>query len=72
MTIERAKAKTFQDLIVWRKAHQFVLATYQFTQGFPRDELYGLSAQLRRAYVSIAANIAGGFGNAGGLTKRDS
>jgi hypothetical protein len=43
----RAPAKTFQDLIVWQKAHQFVLAVYRFTDGFPKSEIYGLSQQLR-------------------------
>ncbi len=54
-------ARTFRDLIVWQKAHQFVLAVYPFTAGFPRQETYGLSMQLRRAAVSIPANIAEGF-----------
>lgn len=55
------KATRFQDLIVWQKAHQFVLSTYQLTQQLPREELFGLSSQLRRAAVSIAANIVEGF-----------
>ena len=59
--IDRARAKTFRDLIVWQKAHEFVLAVYRFTEGFPRHELYGLSAQMQRAAVSIPANIAEGF-----------
>ena len=54
-------AKSFQDLIVWNKAHQFVLLVYRFTQNFPTSETYGLSSQLRRAAVSIPANIAEGF-----------
>jgi four helix bundle protein len=57
----RAKSKSFQDLIVWKKSHEFVLATYSFTQLFPREELYGLTSQLRRAAVSVPANIAEGF-----------
>ncbi len=57
----RRPAKTFEDLVVWQKAHLFVLATYRLTQAFPDSELYGLSSQLRRAAVSIAANIAEGF-----------
>jgi four helix bundle protein len=57
----RAPAKTFRDLVVWRKAHEFVLATYRFTAGFPKQETYGLCSQLRRSAVSIAANIAEGF-----------
>lgn len=54
-------AKTFEDLLVWRKAHSFVLAVYRLTQAFPKYEAYGLSSQFRRAAVSIAANIAEGF-----------
>ncbi|MDH3649937.1 MAG: four helix bundle protein [Saprospiraceae bacterium] len=62
------RAKTFQDLIVWQKAHQFVLKTYDYTSSFPREEIYGLTSQFRRASVSIAANIAEGFKKRG---KRD-
>lgn len=54
-------ARTFQDLLVWRKAHQFVLAVYKLTQEFPKQETYGLVSQMRRAAVSIPANIAEGF-----------
>jgi four helix bundle protein len=57
----RSPAKTFQDLVVWQKAHQFVLKIYKFTAGFPPREAYGLVAQFRRAAVSIPANIAEGF-----------
>jgi four helix bundle protein len=55
------KSKSFEDLIVWQKAHIFVLKVYKFTAKFPREELYGLSSQFRRAVVSIPANIAEGF-----------
>jgi len=58
---QRTPAKTFQDLIVWQKVHQFVLDMYRLTQGFPKTETYGLTSQLRRASVSIPANIAEGF-----------
>ena len=54
----RPAARSFRDLLVWRKAHEFVLA---FTPAFPKQETYGLSQQLRRAAVSIPANIAEGF-----------
>lgn len=57
----RVAAKTFQDLIVWQKAHQFVLAVYCFSENFPKTELYGLTSQFRRAAISIPANIAEGF-----------
>ncbi|HXH19788.1 MAG TPA: four helix bundle protein [Chitinophagales bacterium] len=59
--MERKSAQTFEDLIVWRKAHQFVLSVYQYTSAFPREEIYGLTSQFRRAAISIAANIAEGF-----------
>ena len=54
-------AKTFQDLIVWQKAHKFVLSIYTATKKFPPDERFGLTSQIRRASVSIPANIAEGF-----------
>lgn len=57
----REPAKSFRDLVVWQKAHEFVLGVYRLTAGFPRDERYGLTSQLRRAAVSIPANIAEGF-----------
>jgi four helix bundle protein len=59
--LERAAAKTFRDLIIWQRAHQFVLAVYRVTATFPKNETFGLTSQLRRAAVSIAANIAEGF-----------
>lgn len=62
-------AKTFQDLTVWRKAHELVLATYQVTAGFPKHELYALTSQLRRAAVSVPANIAEGFRKRGPADK---
>lgn len=57
----RTPAKSFQDLIVWQKAHQFVLSIYRFSDNFPQKEIYGLTSQLRRAAISIPANIAEGF-----------
>ena len=54
-------SKNFRDLIVWQKAHQFVLSVYEFTRTFPREETYCLTAQFRKAAISIAANIAEGF-----------
>ena len=58
---EREAAKSFEDLMVWQKAHQVVLHVYEFSAIFPKTELYGLTSQLRRAAVSVAANIAEGF-----------
>ena len=65
----REPAKTFQDLIVWQKAHLFVLSVYRLTRAFPRAEAYGLTSQFRRAAISIAANIAEGFRKQGKADK---
>ncbi len=46
--MERAVARTFQDLGVWKKAHEFVLAIYRFTAFFPHHEVYGLTIRMRR------------------------
>jgi four helix bundle protein len=54
--------KDFRKLTVWHKAHASAIAVYQATRAYPRDELYGLTSQTRRAAVSIAANIAEGCG----------
>jgi four helix bundle protein len=51
----------FQQLIVWQKAHQFVLLVYQYAKGFPKDELYVLTSQFKRAAISVAANISEGY-----------
>lgn len=67
--MERAPAKTFQDLVVWQKAHRFVLAVYHYSDYFPQKEAYGLTSQLRRAAVSVAANIAEGFKKKGQADK---
>ena len=64
-----APAKSFEQLIVWQKAHQFVLGVYRLTETFPRNETYGLTSQLRRAAVSIPANIAEGFKKRGRADK---
>jgi len=65
----REPARTFEDLVVWQKAHQFVLAVYRLSRTFPRSEIYGLSSQFRRAAISIAANIAEGFRKRGKADK---
>ena len=54
--------KDYRDLQVWRKAHELTLAVYRATQGFPADEKYGLTSQLRRSASSIPSNIAEGCG----------
>jgi four helix bundle protein len=65
----RKAAQNFQELIVWQKAHQFVLQVYTLTKGFPQAEIFGLTSQLRRAAVSVAANIAEGFKRKGTKEK---
>jgi len=57
----RATVRSFEDLLVWQKAHQLVLAIYKATKLFPKEEQYGLVSQIRRAAVSVPANIAEGF-----------
>lgn len=59
----------FEDLIVWQKAHQISLEIYKITKNFPNEERFGLIPQMRRAAVSVPANIAEGFKNVGGGTK---
>src|SRR3989304_6805975 len=65
----REAAKSFQDLIVWQKAHQAVLKAYQLSQAFPKSEQYALTSQFRRSVTSIAANIAEGFKKKGRADK---
>jgi four helix bundle protein len=55
----------YRQLSVWKQAHGFVLRIYQWTKSFPDRERYGLTAQLRRAAVSIVSNIAEGSGRQG-------
>ena len=54
--------KNFKELIVWRKAHKMTLDVYEATGSFPKEELYGLTSQLRRSSASMGANIAEGSG----------
>ena len=54
-------SKNFTDLIVWQKAHEFVLETYKVTRDFPMEERFALCTQFQRAAVSIPANIAEGY-----------
>ena len=56
------KVRSYQELIVWQKAMDLVVAVYEQTQAFPKTEIYGLTNQLRRASVSIPSNIAEGQG----------
>ena len=69
MTEIRRPARTFRDLVVWQKAHEYVLAVYRLTAHFPKEEIYGLTSQMRRGAVSIPANIAEGFVKRGRADK---
>ena len=62
-------ARSFEDLAVWQKAHQLVLAVYRVTRSFPREELFGLTSQVRRSAASVPANIAEGFRKSGKADK---
>lgn len=53
--------KTFEDLETWQIAHGLILEIYRITKKYPKDELYGIVSQLRRAALSITSNIAEGF-----------
>ena len=58
--------RDFRQLKVWAKAHELTIAVYRATRSFPKDELYGLTSQIRRSCESIPANIAEGCGRTGG------
>jgi four helix bundle protein len=60
-----AAMKNFRDLQVWEKAHSLTLASYKVTNEFPKQEMYGMSSQIRRCADSIPANIAEGCGKRG-------
>jgi len=64
-----APARSFRDLVVWKRGHELALAVYRVTASFPVAERYGLAAQMRRAAVSIPANIAEGFARQGRADK---
>jgi four helix bundle protein len=54
--------RNYRDLQVWSKAHNLTLELYRVSRGFPREEIYGVTSQLRRAAASIGANLAEGCG----------
>jgi four helix bundle protein len=54
--------RDYRNLLVWRKAHSLTIALYRVTKNFPKEELFGLTSQIRRASVSIEANLAEGCG----------
>ena len=60
--------KDYRNLVVWEKAHKLVLSIYKVTQGFPKEERYGLISQIRRAATSTPTNIAEGCGKS---TQKD-
>jgi four helix bundle protein len=57
--------QSFRDLMVWQRSIQLAVSVYQLTRGFPKEETYGLSSQMRRAAVSVGSNIAEGHGRLG-------
>jgi len=61
--------KDFRDIKVWQRAHSLTLKIYSITKSFPKDELYGLTSQIRRASSSVPANLVEGFSR---KTKKDS
>src|SRR5208337_1611974 len=65
MLEREAGLKDFRDLKVWEKSHNLALLVYKHTQLFPKQELFGITSQMRRAAVSIPTNIAEGCGRAG-------
>ncbi len=56
------KIKTYRDLQVWQKSMTLVTETYKISKGFPKDEVYGLTSQMRRSAISIPSNMAEGYG----------
>lgn len=61
MNKESGKIRSFTDLDAWRESHKLVLIIYQITRAFPKEEVFGLTSQMRRCVVSITSNIAEGF-----------
>lgn len=67
--MERKASKSFEDLLVWQKAHSLVLEVYRTTKGYPKDEIYGLTLQFRNSIRSVPANIAEGYKKISKLDK---
>lgn len=63
------KTQRFEELIVWQKAHALVLEIYKLSKDFPKEETYGITSQVRRSSVSVAANISEGYRKKGKADK---
>ncbi|MDP2838273.1 MAG: four helix bundle protein [Candidatus Moranbacteria bacterium] len=63
------KIKKFQDLFAWQEAHRLALLVYTISKGFPKEELFALTNQIRRAAVSVPSNIAEGYGRPSGKDR---
>jgi len=63
------KSKCFKDLFVWQKMHQIVLEIYKMTKDFPKTEIFGITNQIRRSSVSVAANIVEGYSKKSKIDK---
>ena len=69
MKQEARKINNFTDLFAWQEAHELVVLVYKATRDFPKEEVFGLTSQIRRASVSISSNIAEGFGRRSKIDK---
>ena len=67
--MENSSTKSFESLIMWQEAHKITLLVYELTKSFPKEELFGLTSQFRRAAISISANIAEGYKKRGSADK---
>ena len=65
------KIKSFTDLVAWQIAHKLIITTYKLTKKFPKEEMFGLTNQMRRATISVSSNIAEGFTRRSYIEKTD-